>query len=496
MQIYHKNKKSFVKVCKGVFGRKVIYSNAKKITDDNIKEELGKALLIHDQNQREIDYLYHYVGGDQPILYRKKDVRPEIDNRVVENHALEIVRFMTSQDFGEPMQYVSVGKDEKKTEEIDKLNNIMKLLDKSYYDIQIGDWRSTCGTAYRETWSKDRSQADEGEPLMGMDVPDPRNNFIVYSTAHGRPPLMSVSICEDEHGAEYYLCTTKTLVFTVKDNQTAKSHNGHGRILLVEYPNNARRLSDVEIVITMLDAMNKVQTNRIDGIEQFVQSFIKFVNCEIDEKTFVKMCKIGALTVKTVNSALPADIGMVSSQLDQQQTQVSKDDLYKNMLIIEGMPSREQNTGGDTGQAVYLRNGWDFAEQRAKIDEPVTVKAEKEFLRIALNILKTKQQISSELTLADIDVKITRNKTDNMLVKAQALQYLLDKGIHPKIAITTCDLWGDPEKVYIQSKPYLDALFKTAKERQEEEMKKREGGATDGINRNQVPGVQQTSGET
>lgn len=183
------------------------------------------------------------------------------------------------------------------------------------------------------------------------------------------------------------------------------------------------------------------------------------------------MCKIGALKVKTVNPSMPADVGMVSSQLDQEQTQVSKDDLYKNMLIIEGMPSREQNTGGDTGQAVYLRNGWDFAEQRAKIDEPVIVKSEKEFLRIALNILQTKGQISGELTVADIDVKITRNNTDNMMVKAQSLLYLLEKGIHPKIAIRTVGLWSDPEKIYLESKPYLDVLYKT-----EAEMQAQEGG--------------------
>ena len=163
---------------------------------------------------------------------------------------------------------------------------------------------------------------------------------------------------------------------------------------------------------------------------------------------------------------------VISNELNKEQTQVAKDDLYKNMLIIEGMPNREQNTGGDTGQAVYLRNGWDFAEQRAKIDEPVIIKSEKEALKNVLTILSTKQLISPHLKISDIDVKITRNKTDNMLVKAQALIYLLEKGIHPKIAIKTCDLWGDPEKVYVQSKPYLDALYKTAQEMQAEEERK------------------------
>lgn len=472
--IYHKNKKSFVNVCHGRFGRKVIYTNLSTISKANVLEILSKSLPIHNQNRREIDYLYHYTNGDQPILYREKDVRPEIKNNIVENHALEIMRFMTAQMYGEPIQYVSVNNDEEKTKEIDKLNNIMKVLDKSSDDVLLGDWQSTAGTAFRETWSRLRQEVDQGEPLLGIDVSDPRYNFIVYSASHGHKKMMSVSICEDEEGNTYYLCTTESNVYEIRDKEVEETINGYGRILLTEYPNNHRRLSDIEIVITMLDGINKIQSNRIDGIEQFVQAFMKFVNCEIDEATFLRMCKIGALKVKTVNPSFPADVGMISEQLDQQQTQTAKDDLYKNALIIEGMPNREQNTGGDTGQAVYLRNGWDFAEQRAKIDEPLTIKSEKDFLRNALLILKRKQQISKELTIADIDVKITRNKTDNMLVKAQALLYLLEKGIHPKIAIKTCDLWGDPEKVYVQSKEYLDVLYKTAAEKQIEYEKEKQ----------------------
>ncbi len=470
---WHENRKPFYQVCHGVFGRKMIVSNRLVIkTPEEAIEELNNALPVHNQNRREIDYLYHYVSGDQTILYRKKDVRPEIKNDIVENHALEINRFMTAQNYGEPIQYVSVDSNEEKSKAVDQLNKYMKSRSKDFHDIVLGDWQSTCGTAYREIWSYKREEVDKGEPLFDFCSPDPRYNFIIYSKGKGNPPLMSVSIQKDEKGRTIYYCTTKAFVWCIRDSKVVaeeSSVNGHGRILLVEFPNNPRRLSDTEIVITMLDAINNIQSNRVDGVEQFVQSFIKFVNCEIDEKTFLKMCKIGALSVKTVNPSMPADVNSISTELNQDQTQTLKDDIYKNMLIIEGMPSREQNTGGDTGQAVYLRNGWDFAEQRAKIDEPVTKRSEREFLKIVLNILRTKQQIFSDLTIADIDIKITRNKTDNMLVKAQALLYLLEKGIHPKIAIQTCDLWGDPEKVYVLSKPYLDALYKTAAEKQAEE---------------------------
>lgn len=469
---WHKNNKPFHEVCHGSYGRKMIISNRTSITtSEQAIEELNKALPIHNQNRREMDYLYHYVSGDQPVLYRKKDVRPEINNKIVENHALEITRFMVAQNYGEPIQYTSIKDDPVKSKAIDKLNDYMRTRSKDYHDIVLGDFQSTCGTAYREVWSLKDNEVEDGEPKFDLESPDPRYNFIIYSSGKGHPALMAVSVRKDEKNRTVYYCTTKNFVYYIRDGEFVKkksSVNGHGRIRLIEFPNNPRRLSDVEIVITMIDAINEVQSNRLDGVAQFVQAFVKFVNCEIDENTFLKMCKIGAIKVKTVNPSLPADVNTISSELNQEQTQTLKDDLYKNMLIIEGMPSREQNTGGDTGQAVYLRNGWDFAEQRAKIDEPVTKRSEREFLKVVLNILKTKQQIPSELTIADIDIKITRNKTDNMLVKSQAFIYLVKHGIHPKIAIQTCDLWGDPEKVYTQSKDYLDALYKTAAEKQAE----------------------------
>lgn len=460
--IYHKNRKSFVDVCHGVFGRKVIKTTAGEITADNVVKELGKALAVHWQNRTEMDYLYHYVGGDQPVLYREKSVRPEIKNNIVENHALEIVRFMTAQNFGEPIQYVSVDKNEEKAIEIDKLNKMMLSINKSYYDIQIGDWQSSVGTAYRYNWSDTTADIEMGECPVGIDVPDPRYNFVVYSADFGGKPIMSVTQLKNGQNENMYCCTTPKFIYYIKGGKIIESEtavNGYGRIMLVEFPNNVRRLSDIEIVITLLDSINKMQSNRMDGIEQFVQAFMKFVNCEITEDDFLKMCNLGAIKIKSQPN-VQADVDMISNELNQEQTQVAKDDLYKNVLIIEGMPNREQNTGGDTGQAVYLRNGWDFAEQRAKIDEPVIIKSEKEALKNVLTILRTKQLVRPDLKICDIGVKITRNKTDNMLVKAQALIYLLEKGIHPKIAIKTCDLWGDPEKVYIQSKPYLDAIYK------------------------------------
>lgn len=453
------NNQSFFDVCRGDYGRQVIYSSVEEITMQNVFEVLEEANSEHDQNREEIDYLYRYVTGDQPVLHRIKEVREEIKNNVVVNHALEIVSFMTAQNFGEPIQYVGRKDEATKTELVDQLNKFMVLLDKPHYDVVIGFWQSICGTAYREVWSKEQGEVDEGEPMMGIDAPDPRDNYVIYSNKRGKPPLMSVSHCEDEEGEEYWLCTTPSHVYTVYDeDNVSRKLNGYGMVLLTEYPNNFMRLSDIEAVITMLDAINKIQSNRVDGIEQFVQGILAFINCDIDANV-KNLIKSGFLSLKTASPSMPADVKAVSGELNQEQTQVAVNDLYNKVLNVLGMPCREQNTGGDTGQAVYLRNGWDFAEQRAKISEPITKKSEGAFLRKALKILKTKGQIPETLSIADITIQIVRNKTDNMIVKAQALETMLRNAVNPKVAIETVGLFSDPEKVVLESQETLDARF-------------------------------------
>ena len=70
-----------------LFGRSEIVSDAKEITRENIINQLNTALVVHWKNMDEIQYLYDYYRGNQYILNKKKKVRPEINNMIVENRA-------------------------------------------------------------------------------------------------------------------------------------------------------------------------------------------------------------------------------------------------------------------------------------------------------------------------------------------------------------------------------------------------------------------------
>ncbi|MBQ0111758.1 MAG: phage portal protein [Bacteroidales bacterium] len=462
------NKHSFLDVVRD-FGRKTAYTDVQEITLDNILKVMAIGVSVMNTNRPAIRYLYNYYKGDQPARYREKIVRPEINNRVIENHSLEVVRFKTSQTFGEPIQYTCKRKDadEKINAEIDLLNDYVDDANAQARNIELGIWQSSVGTAYKAIQHNNEWKLGLEHVPFNIYIPSPLNTTIVYSSTNGKP-MLSIQCLKDINGKQYFMCYSSTMYFRVQNGKVTESGiSRFGGIPIIEYPNNSEKLSDIEICVTMFDTINNMQSNRMDGIEQFVQAFMKFKNCEIDESTFLQMVQLGAISVKDVGAGLQSDVELMTAELNQSESQVAKDDVYHNMLIVEGMPDRQQNTGGDTGQAVYLRNGWDFAEQRAKIDEPFVIESEKRAVQIILNIIaKTTKDVS--VTVRDFDVKITRNSTDNMLVKAQALDYLIKNKIHPLIALITCGLFSDPQKVYEMSLPYMEQLYMTEAEVQAE----------------------------
>lgn len=451
------NSRPFTEVCSGTFGRKVIYSLYETVTPGNVVRAIGNALPKHFANRQEIDYLDNYYRGVQPILFRERKTATDVNNKVVVNHAYEIVEFKVAQNFGEPVQYVRKSLDEGKSEDINAMNEMLMAESKSEVDIEIGRWRSICGTAYRMT-EMDSDPDDIGDAPFRISALDPRSTFVAYSQVNGKP-VYSCTQLKDEDDENIYVVFTRKLRMVVKNGSVIEtSINGLGEIPIIEYPNNARRLSDIEVVITLCDAISKISSDRTNANEQFVMAIMKFINCEVDDDLLNLIRERGAVSIKSTVPGVAGDVEIMGVELNQDQAQTFVDDLYDNILTIVGMPSREQNVAGDTGQAVYLRNGWDFAEQRAEIQQPIFEKSERQFLRIILGILKTKKM--ANLKLSDIEIKVVRSKTDNMTVKANVLGLLLQQGIDPQIAIKTCNLWSDPEEVFLKSKEVLDMKYK------------------------------------
>lgn len=441
-------------------GRTVILTNAKSITRENLLTVLTQAKMAHSKNKTEIEYLFNYYKGKQPILDRKKEVRPDICNTIVVNRANEIVAFKTGYLCGEPIQYINRNGEDTVTENINTLNEYMFSEDKASQDEEIVEWGNICGTAYRLVLPDDRGEIDEAP--FEMYTLDPRYAFVVYSNGIGKKPLMGVIESQDENNVTHYSIYTEDKYFHVLESSIVEE-TPHilGMIPIFEYPANNARLGAFEIVLPLLDAINNVESNRLDGVEQIVQAFIKFINCDITKDEYKAFLEMGAIKVKSVDGA-PADVGVVTTELNQDQTQTLSENLYNTVLTICGMPNRNGgNSTSDTGSAVLLRDGWSLAEARAKDSEHIFKRAEKQMLKLVLKICNTSGELA--LKLSDISLKFTRRNYENIQSKSQVLISMLQQEkIHPLLAFSSSGLFIDPEEAYTLSMKYYEEQQKLA----------------------------------
>ena len=442
-------------------GRKIIYSNVDEVTIDNVIEVFANAMNTHLLNKADIQFLWDYYKGKQPILNKVKVVRPEINNKIVENRANEIVAFKVGYLCGEPIQYISRRSDEQVAKEIELLNELMFSENKANKDKEIVEWDMVCGTAYRLCLADDRPIVEAPFNIYTL---DPRYTFVVYSSDVDHRPLMSCSYVEVDSVIYKATCYTDNKVFHLnfhKENENERYvvEEPHylGMNPIIEYPANNARLGAFEIVLPLLDAINAVESNRLDGIEQFVQSFLKFKNCDVDDNDVAMLSSLGAIKIKSLDG-LDADVDLISQELNQSQTQTYVDSLYDAVLTICGIPNRNGNAStSDTGAAVMLRDGWSLAEARAKDSEQMFKASERTFLKLALYICSKDVNTDINLKLRDIDMQFTRRNYENIQSKAQVLiQMLQNDKIHPLLAFTHCGMFSDPEAAYQMSKKYYD----------------------------------------
>lgn len=440
------------------YGRLKIYSDAKKITAENLVDEVNKAYAVHCRNQTDIKTLWEYYRGKTNVLFKKKEIRPEINHMINENRSYEIVKFHKGYVFGEPIQYVrrentkAKQEDDALASEINLLNGYMSDAGKASCDNDIAEWMYVAGLGYRLTLPNKAWSADGDESPIMIKSLDPDRTFVVRSSEIDERVLMAVCVVVRENNEKLFSGYTEDFYFEIGEyGAVTIKPNPLGMIPIVEYPAENARLGVFEVVMPLLDALDELQSNRMDDIVQFVNSFLAVLGAELDTDTYNKL-----QDMKTLCLPEGTDAKYLSSTLGQADVQTLKNDLYQSILTICGVPNRNGGSStSDTGSAVILRDGWEAAEARAKATEEIFKCSEREFLKIVLRILR--DTVGTKLRLTDITPHFTRRNYDNIASKSQVLIAMLNNPkIHPEVAYAACGMFPDPESAYLQGMAYYE----------------------------------------
>ncbi len=450
-------------------GRRVIYTNEEKITRENVIDVLEKALAVHQHNRREEIYLMEYLRGKQPILNRVKQVNGEINNKVVVNIANEIVTFKTSEFAGEPIQYVSrASKNENVPEKVADINNMMLSEGKQTKDIELAHRMFTCGVGYRLVIHDRKGKVADylDEAPFEIYIPEPINTFVVRLNDVTKRVVMGVTYVfkdEPESGVKYTVYTDN-VTYTIEGvpggmEITDETHHNFGMVSLIEYPCNPLRMGAFEVVLPLLDAINLTQSNRLDGIEQFIQAIMVFEGVDITREQFMELKDLGALKLPPAMDGRQSRVYYLNEQLDQTQTQTLVDDMYQTVLQIVGMPSQGNANTADSSNngAVIMKNGWWHAEARSLETQGMWKQAETEFLKIILKICADTNTLTG-LKISDLEPKFWRQSYEDLLVKTQSFATLRTAGAPAIQAFTYSHLSKDPESDAMVFDDYQEEL--------------------------------------
>ena len=461
-----------------LIGRKKIHTDETEVTRDNITSIVNLAMNgDHAANRSQMEYLFKYERGLQPVIDREKTIRPEIKNVVIENHASEVVDFTVGYQAGNPINLVarSVNAELKHSDKrIVKVNEMLSEENKQAKDIELFRNFHIAGVGYLMVLPKDNMTATSPFDLL---VLDPRNTFIVYSNDAYERPMVAVTYSVLTNGTKRVTAYTDDYVYEFGFD-TANGTNGFNvvpnilrTIPIVEFAANNDYAGCFEKAIPLMDAINDINSNRVDDIEQFVQSILWLHNAELSDDAKEELKSGGGiLQTKSVGNGSDAKVVYLTQTLNQNETQTYVDYLYKQILQICGVPSREKSTGGNTGSAMYLSNGYEQAESRAKAMESMYSRSMLKVVELILRICKLSVNVDSdvkELETRYIDIEFSRDRTYDLASRTNALATLINTGIEPLHAMRTVDLFNDVETVYHDSVSRIDkALFEGKNEPQ------------------------------
>lgn len=437
------------------------------LNEETLKADLARVLPIHKKNSMECEYLLKYYKGDQPILYRVEEERSG-DERKVVNFAQAISRNMSSYTYSGGIQYLA--SDPRFFDAVKVINSFMKRENKSTISKEVQDYQSICGTAYMAILPDTIEKNDVPFELRFL---SPVNTFVVYSSFNPNVPIygcVSYQICKNKKTRWVYQVYTINEIYTFEGASFAsrkltavreKVDHPMGGVPIIEYPNNAFRLGDFEVALSLLDAINELTSDCLYNIKSVVTSYLCIFGVDKENINPEEMNK-NRIMVFSGQNGINQDAKFVYTQLDGTSTQFLRSYLESALKLIVGMPDRDAGqTGSDTGVAAELRTGQGDQETVAKTKALYAVMSERRLLDIAIRLLAP-EYITGDIKSSDIDIEINRINRADILTKTQAMNNLYSMGFPEEDIVAFANITNDVVGV---SNRWKD---KIAKEKEEE----------------------------
>lgn len=379
---------------------------------------LNDVITYNERYKERFLMLENYYLGRHSILDRTKDDKLS-NNKVVVNHAKYITDTNVAYLLGNPVDYqASEGLD------IEPLLDAYKKQTINDLDSEIAKDVSIFGMQYEYVYANENAEPKSCET-------DNKNTIIVYddTVEHNklfgliyRPVLKGEKfeyweiIYVDKKIKRVYKSYSKSLQQVGADEPHA-----FGDVPIICYKNNPEYMGDFEPVISLIDAYNMLQSDRINDKEQLVDAILCLYGASLDSE------QAEQLKESRMISDLPTDskLEYLVKTLQEGDVDILRQNIETDIHKISMTPNMSDQNFVGNSSGVAIRYKLLSFEQNIKNKERYMEKGLMERFKLYNHFLFTQSKMAV-VPVEEIDPMFKRNLPSNDFEISQMINNLAD----------------------------------------------------------------------
>lgn len=387
--------------------------------DTKITNQILNDVIEYNEKYKErYKMLENYYIGKHGILRRIKEDRLK-NNKVMINHAKYITDTNVGYLLGNPVDYQA-----SKGYDIEPIMDAYKKQTINDLDSEIAKDVSIFGLQYEYVYANEQAEPKSCEI-------DNKNAIIVYDDTVEHNKLFGLIYRPIKKGDVFkyweIIYCDKKVIRTYKSysrslNQIGKDQpHKFGDVPMIQYKNNPELLGDFEPVITLIDAYNLLQSDRVNDKEQLVDAILCMYGMDFSDEQ-AEMLKSSRMLAN-----LPTDgkVEYLVKTLQEGDVDVLRQNLENDIHKISMVPnmSDENFVGNSSGVAIKYKLL--AFEQNIKNKERYMEKGLMERFKLYNNYLVAISKMS-EIPVEEVDAVFTRNLPSNDYEISQMINNLAD----------------------------------------------------------------------
>lgn len=380
---------------------------------------IKNAIEYNEKRRARFDLLDRYYIGDQNILHREK---PDTlhNNRVMVNHAKYIVDTNVGYLLGNPVEYQATDK-----YKIDDVLDAYKKQTMNDTDSEIAKNCAIFGLQYEYIFSNE--DANPESALL-----DVRNTIITYDNTikhkklfaiNYRPQFLKSTDTKPDHYDVMVVDNSSVKNYTLKEDiLTLVDDNPHvfKDVPIIKYLNNKDCLGDFETVISLIDAYNIIQSDRVNDREQLVDAILCFYGVKFTEEQMIELKEHRMIS----NIPLDGKIEYLIKTLNESDTDVLRKNIENDIHKISMTPNLADENFANNSSGVAISYKLLAFDQNIKNKERYFERGLMERFRLYNNFLNTKSSMPL-IPIEEVDAIFKRNLPRNDYETSQMIMNLI-----------------------------------------------------------------------